>query len=677
MSGTLRLRGATSGYSELQAPAVAADQTFILPTAGGTLLTTDSPISKLTLELGSASQPSLTFEGDTDTGLYSSGTNTLNLVTGGNNRLNIDSSGNIGIGSTDPSGDGWSAANDLVINSTGNSGMTIKSGASSFGQLVFNDAAGGLRGFVAYGHSDDYLGFGTAGAEWMRITSSGRVLIGNTSTSNSGLLCVKGNGNNSAGAGAITIQKGASVSGSNQLIGALSYGEGSANTAEIEVHSDQTWTGSARGSYMTFSNTALNTAGPVERMRIDSSGRLLLGTTTPGFAIYGDALTIARASHCGMTLRGGTTSDTEIFFADGTTGNSRFAGGIRYAHNTDHMQFMVNAAERMRIDSSGRVHMGNSAAGTAALNIYSATLGTAVLFQNPNTGTGSSQGGFVGNWGGQNMYLWNYENQPTIFGTNNTEKMRLDSSGTLVIGRTTSSNPARYVQMHNGDAATSAYIQSTNTGTGSGASNGLVMGMGDATNAYIWNYQAGAIIFGTSGQQRGMFDSSGNLLVGKSGSNFAAQGTEIRAHGEVVITRTNGEALVLRRNTNNGQIVSFRNTAGTTVGTIVTSSSSTAYNTSSDYRLKENIVDLTDAIPRLKNLPVHRFNFITDAELTVDGFLAHEAQLVVPESVTGEKDGEKMQYIDQSKLIPLLTAALQESILEIEKLKERVKNLES
>ena len=274
MSGTLRLRGATSGYSELQAPAVAADQTFILPTAGGTLLTTDSPISKLTLELGSASQPSLTFEGDTDTGLYSSGTNTLNLVTGGNNRLNIDSSGNIGIGSTDPSGDGWSAANDLVINSTGNSGMTIKSGASSFGQLVFNDAAGGLRGFVAYGHSDDYLGFGTAGAEWMRITSSGRVLIGNTSTSNSGLLCVKGNGNNSAGAGAITIQKGASVSGSNQLIGALSYGEGSANTAEIEVHSDQTWTGSARGSYMTFSTTALNAAGPVERVRITSSGSI-------------------------------------------------------------------------------------------------------------------------------------------------------------------------------------------------------------------------------------------------------------------------------------------------------------------------------------------------------------------------------------------------------------------
>ena len=71
MSGTLRLRGSTSGYSELTAPAVAGDQTFILPTAGGTLLTTDSPAPTLTLESGTVGSPSLTFEGDSDTGIYS------------------------------------------------------------------------------------------------------------------------------------------------------------------------------------------------------------------------------------------------------------------------------------------------------------------------------------------------------------------------------------------------------------------------------------------------------------------------------------------------------------------------------------------------------------------------------------------------------------------------------
>ena len=95
-------------------------------------------------------------------------------------------------------------------------------------------------------------------------------------------------------------------------------------------------------------------------MRIDSSGHLLLGTTTAGFTSYGDNFTIGDSSHCGMTIRGGTTSDCEIFFADGTTGTSRYSGGIRYAHNTDHMQFTVNASERMRIDSSGNVIVGGT-----------------------------------------------------------------------------------------------------------------------------------------------------------------------------------------------------------------------------------------------------------------------------------------------------------------------------
>ena len=96
------------------------------------------------------------------------------------------------------------------------------------------------------------------------------------------------------------------------------------------------------------------------------------------------------------------------------------------------------------------------------------------------------------------------------------------------------------------------------------------------------------------------------------------------------------------------------------------------------YRLKENVVDLTAAISRLKTLPVHRFNFITDSEKTVDGFLAHEAQLVVPEAVTGtynEVDGDGnpvMQSIDQAKLVPLLTAALQEAIGRIETLETEV-----
>jgi hypothetical protein len=103
------------------------------------------------------------------------------------------------------------------------------------------------------------------------------------------------------------------------------------------------------------------------------------------------------------------------------------------------------------------------------------------------------------------------------------------------------------------------------------------------------------------------------------------------------------------------------------VGTITTSGSATAYNTSSDYRLKENVTPVSDGITRLQKLKPSRFNFIADPGHTVDGFIAHEAQAVVPEAITGEKDavddeGKPVyQGIDQSKLVPLLTAALQEA----------------
>jgi hypothetical protein len=107
-----------------------------------------------------------------------------------------------------------------------------------------------------------------------------------------------------------------------------------------------------------------------------------------------------------------------------------------------------------------------------------------------------------------------------------------------------------------------------------------------------------------------------------------------------------------------------------------------AYNTTSDYRLKENIVPLTGAADRVNQLEVRRFNFIAEPDRVVDGFIAHEVQAVVPEAITGEKDavdddGKPIyQGIDQSKLVPLLTAALQEALAEIESLKARVTALE-
>ena len=142
------------------------------------------------------------------------------------------------------------------------------------------------------------------------------------------------------------------------------------------------------------------------------------------------------------------------------------------------------------------------------------------------------------------------------------------------------------------------------------------------------------------------------------------------------------------------------------VGTISVSTTATSYNTTSDYRLKENVAPISDGIDRLKLLKPKRFNFIIEPDIIVDGFLAHEADEVVPESVTGTKDGSRLdnvevtppildadgnvvteavmeeqtvedyQGMDASKLVPLLTAALQEAITKIEELTTRIEVLE-
>ena len=137
----------------------------------------------------------------------------------------------------------------------------------------------------------------------------------------------------------------------------------------------------------------------------------------------------------------------------------------------------------------------------------------------------------------------------------------------------------------------------------------------------------------------------------------------------------NGTWGLMNRNDSDGTLCVFAR-GGTHVGNIGVNSSATSYNTGSDYRLKENVTPISDGITRLKTLKPSRFNFKADKDKRVDGFIAHEVT-AVPEAITGEKDGSEMQQIDQSKLVPLLTAALQEAIKEIETLKNKVSTLET
>ena len=123
--------------------------------------------------------------------------------------------------------------------------------------------------------------------------------------------------------------------------------------------------------------------------------------------------------------------------------------------------------------------------------------------------------------------------------------------------------------------------------------------------------------------------------------------------------------------------------SGAVIGSITQSGTTgVSYNTSSDYRLKENVTPITNALSRVSQLKPSRFNFISEADKTVDGFLAHEVQEIIPEAISGEKDAlnedgtPNYQGIDQSKIVPLLVAAIQEQQTIIEDLKARIEKLE-
>jgi hypothetical protein len=114
----------------------------------------------------------------------------------------------------------------------------------------------------------------------------------------------------------------------------------------------------------------------------------------------------------------------------------------------------------------------------------------------------------------------------------------------------------------------------------------------------------------------------------------------------------------LRRN-NNASIAGFYR-GNVEVGTISVTTTATAYNTSSDYRLKQNVEPLVGGLAKLAQLKPSTFEFKSEPDVKVDGFIAHEVQEVVPIAVTGEKDGDEMQGLDHSKLVPVLVAAVQE-----------------
>lgn len=236
---------------------------------------------------------------------------------------------------------------------------------------------------------------------------------------------------------------------------------------------------------------------------------------------------------------------------------------------------------------------------------------------------------------------------------------------------------------------TSGQVLTTNGSGALGWSSNVVLSAGSvsapslyisgSTGTGMWSPAADTLAWSTGGAERLRINNGGQLFIGTSATYGNSQRLKVQFTGSSTEYGVGLDALSLATGMT---WIDFTSASGTVRGSVSWNGSAVAFNTSSDYRLKENIKPLVDASSRLLALKPCQYNFIEFPQKTVEGFIAHEAQAVVPECVTGEKDAVDddgnpvYQGIDQSKLVPLLTAALQEAIARIETLETRLSALE-
>jgi hypothetical protein len=353
---------------------------------------------------------------------------------------------------------------------------------------------------------------------------------------------------------------------------------------------------------------------------------------------------------------------------------------------------------RLQVNQTTSAGAGITMVGASASTDLTSDFGSLSL-QNTNTTNGNYNIlGFVNDQGGFSSAIYGIYTSHTsgsqsgamAFSTRNAgsfaERMRIDSSGMLGLGITP--NQTSGIAMEFGGSANNNAINFLNSSNLQGwiTSNAYYNGTnwlrkfagGGTCTAYtandqgchVWRYAAASTVGSTISWSEAMrIDASGNLVVGATSALYG---------GRVEITK-NGERCLVLHNTATGAGANsiqdfYRNT--TLVGTISTTNTNTVYGTGSDYRLKENIAPMTGALETVAKLKPVTYRWKLDGS-DGQGFIAHELQEIAPYAVTGEKDGEQMQGVDYGKITPLLTAALQEALAKIESLEVRLAVLES
>jgi hypothetical protein len=504
----------------------------------------------------------------------------------------------------------------------------------------------------------------TSGTERFRVSDIGNVGIGRTpeqvlDIQTSGIAVARIRPASGSGAGWFVTQPGVDTT----LMAFSDKGLTTGGTA-----------GSIASVFTSTSIPLIFEVSASEKMRIDTSGNVGIGTSSPDARLrVAGAVNSLQARFSNVDGRGLAIS---TFNSTSTNDNGVIYNAGVFA-DAQHV-WQCGATERMRIDASGNVGIGTSSPGYK-LDVLG-TLGA---------GNGTYTTGF--SWSNKGL-VGTFSNHALGFLTNATERMFLDTSGNLGLGVTPSAWNSAFKAIEIGRLGDALF---------SGSGGGPVLSANGYYASDVWRYgrtgsaaanydmNAGTHKWyiapsGTAGNaitftQAMTLDASGNLLVG--GTVAGTQGA-LTIQPRYSTGSGNFVAATALAYWNRVQSASVGTAAlfqdgGNTVGSITHTNTSTSYATSSDYRLKENVQPMQDALAVIAQLNPVTYTWKADGS-DGQGFIAHELQAVVPDCVTGEKDAvdaegnPQYQGVDTSFLVATLVAALKELKAEVDSLKAQL-----